>query len=541
MRMPSLVAAVRPGPAGLGAARARARRSWWRSRAGADSVALARRARARSAPPRLPAGGRAPRPRAAAGSPPTTRPSAPSLLRLARRPASAAGRRRRARARRARAGRARAGGAPRALRVPAAREARGGRRLRSPSPTPATTRPRRCCCACCAAPGATGLAGMRPRSGDLRRGRCSACPRARGARAPARARARLARGSHERRPRAPRATACATSCCRTSSTLQPAPARGARAHGGAPGRRGRATSRRKPRRSSRASAREEGAALVLDRRGSPSAPGRSLGRAVRLALPRTGGLRGVAALHVERVLQLARSEAPAGRRLPFPGGREARFTHRTPAARKACLCRPTKAVSSSPDQAMRDKISVLFTEEQIARRVAELGGEIAKAFAGREICVVGLMKGCLVFMADLIRSIPLDMTVHLVRVTSQRERGARARVHTEIVYSTAVPLRGARHPAAGRHRGHRASRSTSCSTTSASTARAACGCAALDRQARGAQDRRPSRLGRLHRCTSRSPTASWSATGWTGGALPGAALHRDDPPPRARTAAPGVS
>lgn len=90
---------------------------------------------------------------------------------------------------------------------------------------------------------------------------------------------------------------------------------------------------------------------------------------------------------------------------------------------------------------MKDKISVLFTEEQIARRVAELGEEVTKAFAGREICVLGLMKGSLVFMADLIRRIQLDLTMHLVRVTSHREQAA-GRVQTEIVYSTAVPLQG---------------------------------------------------------------------------------------------------
>lgn len=90
---------------------------------------------------------------------------------------------------------------------------------------------------------------------------------------------------------------------------------------------------------------------------------------------------------------------------------------------------------------MKDQITVLFTEEQIARRVAELGAEIGRAFAGREICVLGLMKGSLVFMADLIRKIPLDLTVHLVRVTSHREQAA-GRVMTEIVYSTAVPLEG---------------------------------------------------------------------------------------------------
>lgn len=90
---------------------------------------------------------------------------------------------------------------------------------------------------------------------------------------------------------------------------------------------------------------------------------------------------------------------------------------------------------------MRDQISVLYTEEQIARRVAALGEEIAAAFAGRDICVLGVMRGSLVFLADLIRRIPLDLTVQLVRVTTQREQAA-GRVLTEIVFSTAAPLEG---------------------------------------------------------------------------------------------------
>ncbi|HEX9185535.1 MAG TPA: hypoxanthine phosphoribosyltransferase [Vicinamibacteria bacterium] len=90
---------------------------------------------------------------------------------------------------------------------------------------------------------------------------------------------------------------------------------------------------------------------------------------------------------------------------------------------------------------MREQVSVLFAEEQIAERVAALGAEIAAAYAGREVCVLGLMKGSIVFMADLIRRLPLDLTVHLVRVTSQREQAA-GRVITEIVFSTSVPLAG---------------------------------------------------------------------------------------------------
>ena len=90
---------------------------------------------------------------------------------------------------------------------------------------------------------------------------------------------------------------------------------------------------------------------------------------------------------------------------------------------------------------MKSEVTVLYPEDVIAHRVAELGQAIGAAFAGGEICVLGLMKGGLVFMADLIRRIPLEMTVHLVRASTQREQD-RGRILTEIVYATSVPLDG---------------------------------------------------------------------------------------------------
>ena len=90
---------------------------------------------------------------------------------------------------------------------------------------------------------------------------------------------------------------------------------------------------------------------------------------------------------------------------------------------------------------MKTDVPVLFAEDVIARRVAELGREIGESLAGRDVCVLGLMKGSLVFMADLVRRIPLDLTMHLVRVSSSREKD-QGRVLTEIVYTTNVPLDG---------------------------------------------------------------------------------------------------
>jgi hypoxanthine phosphoribosyltransferase len=85
---------------------------------------------------------------------------------------------------------------------------------------------------------------------------------------------------------------------------------------------------------------------------------------------------------------------------------------------------------------------LLFSEQEIARRVGEIGGEVARAFEGRQICVVGLMKSCLVFMGDLIRLVPLDMTCHFLESSSLREHAGARPLRTDIVYSTDIPYEG---------------------------------------------------------------------------------------------------
>jgi tRNA(Ile)-lysidine synthase len=67
----------------------------------------------------------------------------------------------------------------------------------------------------------------------------------------------------------------------------------------------------------------EGAALLLDRSALASVSRAVARAAVRSALERTGGLRGVALTHVDRILALATAARPSGKRLPLPGGREA--------------------------------------------------------------------------------------------------------------------------------------------------------------------------------------------------------------------------
>ena len=48
---------------------------------------------------------------------------------------------------------------------------------------------------------------------------------------------------------------------------------------------------------------------------------------------------------------------------------------------------------------------VLFSEEQLAQRVAEIAAQIDKDYAGKEPLLVSVLRGSFVFMADLVRQI----------------------------------------------------------------------------------------------------------------------------------------
>lgn len=63
---------------------------------------------------------------------------------------------------------------------------------------------------------------------------------------------------------------------------------------------------------------------------------------------------------------------------------------------------------------------VLITEEQIARRVRALTTELQRDFAGRELVVVSLLSGTVMFLADLIRHLELPLRLDFIGVSSYR-------------------------------------------------------------------------------------------------------------------------
>ena len=63
-------------------------------------------------------------------------------------------------------------------------------------------------------------------------------------------------------------------------------------------------------------------------------------------------------------------------------------------------------------------MKVLLSHDVIQARIREMGAEITRDYAGREPHLVGVLKGALPFMVDLMRSIDLSVTLDYIAVSS---------------------------------------------------------------------------------------------------------------------------
>lgn len=61
---------------------------------------------------------------------------------------------------------------------------------------------------------------------------------------------------------------------------------------------------------------------------------------------------------------------------------------------------------------------LLFSEKQIKKRVAELGKDITNDYGGKNLLLVGILRGAFLFIADLIRQIDLPVIVDFMAVSS---------------------------------------------------------------------------------------------------------------------------
>ena len=67
---------------------------------------------------------------------------------------------------------------------------------------------------------------------------------------------------------------------------------------------------------------------------------------------------------------------------------------------------------------LQDIERVLLSEDELRQRVRELGEEISKEYAGKEILMIGVLRGAVMFMADLARAITVPVMIDFMAVSS---------------------------------------------------------------------------------------------------------------------------
>lgn len=66
----------------------------------------------------------------------------------------------------------------------------------------------------------------------------------------------------------------------------------------------------------------------------------------------------------------------------------------------------------------KDIKKVLISEEEIAKRVKELGKQLTEEYKEKDLLIVGILKGCMLYLSDLVRAIDLPLTIDFMVVSS---------------------------------------------------------------------------------------------------------------------------
>jgi hypoxanthine phosphoribosyltransferase len=81
-------------------------------------------------------------------------------------------------------------------------------------------------------------------------------------------------------------------------------------------------------------------------------------------------------------------------------------------------------------------MEILLPAERIQQRVAELARQIALDYQGRPLTIVGVLNGCLMFLADLVRHLNLSLRIGLIQASSYRGPSTTAgslTIHPELL------------------------------------------------------------------------------------------------------------
>ena len=92
-------------------------------------------------------------------------------------------------------------------------------------------------------------------------------------------------------------------------------------------------------------------------------------------------------------------------------------------------------------RSVQSGLDVLLDRQQIADRVAQLGAEISRDFAGESVLLIGVLKGAAIFLADLARNILLDATFDFIAVSSYGQ-GQKTSGAVKVIKDADTPIGG---------------------------------------------------------------------------------------------------
>ncbi|ABC79904.1 hypoxanthine phosphoribosyltransferase [Anaeromyxobacter dehalogenans] len=88
----------------------------------------------------------------------------------------------------------------------------------------------------------------------------------------------------------------------------------------------------------------------------------------------------------------------------------------------------------------RAGLDVLISEADLRARVEQMGADVTRDYAGKNLVVIGVLKGSFIFLADLVRAIDLPLSVDFIGISSYQ--GTRTTGVVQITSDLTRPIDG---------------------------------------------------------------------------------------------------
>lgn len=89
----------------------------------------------------------------------------------------------------------------------------------------------------------------------------------------------------------------------------------------------------------------------------------------------------------------------------------------------------------------RSDLDILIDEKTLHARIAELGAQISRDYAGKDLALVGILKGSFIFLADLARSLTVECTIDFLGLSSYGHSTTSSGV-VQITSDLSAPIEG---------------------------------------------------------------------------------------------------